>query len=135
MMPTHADFIAAVLSCVGTPIAHLGRQPGRALDCVGLPWAACVLCGMEMAPTISYGYTPSADDLERGLSQFCDPVEAGGHIWQVPFGRQMRHVVVPVGANSCGQPIVVHAWAKGRCVRRVVWPDSTFRRWAIRGVV
>lgn len=133
-MPSLADFLAAVESCIGTPVVHFGRKPGRALDCVGLPWAACVACGMEMRPTATYSARPTADELTAGLSQFCDEVETGGHIWQVMHGRQARHVVVPVGMNECGQQVVVHAWAKGRVVRRVVWNDGVVRRWAIRGI-
>lgn len=124
----------AVEACIGTPVVHYGRKPGAALDCVGLPWAACVACGMDMPATASYGARPSEDELTAGLSQFCDEVDGDGHLWQVMHGRQARHVVVPVGVNDCGQPLVIHAWAKGRVVRRVVWESGAVRHWRIRGV-
>jgi hypothetical protein len=131
-----AQFIASVRSLVGTPIVHLGRAPGRALDCVGVPWVACVACGLDLAPTPVYDALPREAQLTAGLALFCDEttVDDDAHLWQVLHGRQARHVVVPVGMNQCGQAVVVHAWAKGRVVREVVSDYHIARLWRIRGV-
>lgn len=128
------DFIAAVKECIGTPVVHMGRVPGKALDCVGLPLVACQSLGLELPPTDAYNATPSGDDLTRGLSGYCDPVDDGGHLWQVFVGSQARHVVVPVGVNECGQPIIVHAWGYGRRVRQTIHTRAIVARWQIRGV-
>lgn len=130
------DFIDAVRSFVGTPAVHLGRNPGSALDCVGVPWAACWKCGLELDRTPTYDSTPSETDLRMGLSQFCDVVEWPGeaHIWQVYYGRQARHVVVPVGVNECGQTLVVHVMPKMRQVRETVFDGIIAAMWRIRGV-
>lgn len=135
-MIARQDFIDAVRSCVGTPAVHMGRHPGKALDCVGLPWAACWMCGLELSNTRTYDSTPSEADLTAGLSQFCDREmdPARAHIWQVLYGRQARHVVVPVGVNECGQPLVVHVLPKMREVRETVWQGIIYCGWRIRGV-
>lgn len=135
MIP-RADYIAAVLSCVGTPTVHMGRKIGKALDCVGVPWASCVALGMDMAAIPDYGAIPRQEALVEGLSMFCDRVDAAkpAHIWQVHYGRRARHVVVPVGVNESGQPIVVDAREMYRQVRRVLWEGPVFGHWRIRGV-
>lgn len=135
-MIQRAKFIEAVLSMVGTPVVHMGRRPGKALDCVGVPWAACWKCGLELDATPHYGSHPSEDDLANGLSLYCDEVQHinTAHIWQIPHGRQARHVVVPVGVNECGQTLVVQAWARGRVVRKTLLADPPQRMWRIRGI-
>lgn len=134
-MIDRADFLAAVRNCLGTPVVHLGRTPGKALDCVGLPWAACNALGMALPMTQDYGGVPSADDLAEGIASYCDEVENGGHLWQVFVGQQARHIVIPSRLNECGQQLVIHAWGAGR--RRVcetVYNRRVARRWHIRGV-
>jgi hypothetical protein len=120
------QFLAAVRSCIGTPVGHRGRTIGKALDCVGVPWAACVACGMEMVETPAY----------RRLAIFCDEVAdpAAAHLLQVYVREVPRHVVVPVGVSECGQMIVVHAWHKNRIVQDAILADRVAAHWRIRGV-
>jgi|694.fasta_scaffold39617_2 hypothetical protein len=135
-MIARADFLAAVLSCVGTPVGHRGRTIGGALDCVGVPWAAAVVCGLELPETADYGLVPGGDQLAGGLMSYCDRVyePARAHLWQVRAGRQARHVVVPVGYDEGGTPRVVHAWGKGQLVKLVPWPGEVDTYWRIRGI-
>lgn len=135
-MISREDFIAKVLSFVGTPVVHMGRKPGKALDCVGVPWAACWALGLELPNTPAYGYMPGESDLTIGLSMYCDPTDRieDSHIWQVKHGRQARHCVVPVGQNEIGQVLVVQAWARGRVVRQTMLTDAPDCMWRIRGV-
>ena len=129
------DFLAAVRKCIGTPVVHMGRLPGMAIDCVGLPWAACNSLGMRLEPTADYNSNPSADDLSDGLRSYCDEVDDGEHLWQVYVGRQARHIVVPSRLNECGQQLVIHAWGHGRrCVCETVWEKAIAKRWRIRGI-
>jgi len=129
------EFIVAVRSCIGTPVVHMGRTPGKAIDCVGLPWAACNNLGMGLDPTPTYNALPSADDMAKGLAAYCDEVADGGHLWQVFVGSQARHIVIPSGFNECGQQLVIHAWGHGRRqVCQTVFDRRIDRRWNIRGV-
>ena len=134
-MIDRAAFVDAVRQCLGTPVVHLGRTPGKALDCVGLPWAACNMIGLNLPPTPIYDALPSADDMASGLSIYCDEVQDGGHLWQVFVGSQARHIVIPSGFNECGQSLVIHAWGDGRRkVCQTVYGRPVARRWSIRGV-
>lgn len=135
-MISHLAFQQAALSCIGTPVVHMGRQPGAALDCVGLVWAACRMAGLELAETPTYSAQVDEATLTEGLELFCDREtdHARAHVLQVMHGNQARHVVVTIGANECGQPLIVHAWAKGRVVRRTILDMRVVAGWRIRGV-
>lgn len=135
-MIQRAEFVSAVRRCIFTPVVHMGRTIGRGLDCVGVPYAAAVACGLDMPPTRSYGVLPSESDLADGLASYCDKVTelADAHIWQVRVGRQARHVVVPVGTNGCGQPLIVHAWGRNRMVVETVQVEPIVHLWRIRGI-
>ena len=135
-MIQRAEFVSAVRRCIFTPVCHMGRTIGRGLDCVGVPYAAAVACGLDLTPTRAYGVLPSESDLVDGLSSYCDKVTdiADAHIWQVRVGRQARHVVVPVGLNGCGQPLIVHAWGRNRMVVETVQVEPIVHLWRIRGI-
>jgi hypothetical protein len=111
------QFLAAVRSCIGTPVGHRGRTIGKALDCVGVPWAACVACGMEMVETPAYRRLPTGEQLRAGLAIFCDEVAdpAAAHLLQVYVREVPRHVVVPVGVSA-------------------ILADRVAAHWRIRGV-
>jgi hypothetical protein len=128
-------FVDAVRRCIGTPVVHLGRKIGKALDCVGLPWAACNALGMGLPATATYDALPSEGELADGLASYCDEVPEGGHLWQVFAGSQARHIVIPSGVNDCGQQLVIHAWGNGRrVVVETVFARVVAKRWNIRGV-
>lgn len=135
-MIAREQFLAAVISCIGTPVGHYGRTIGKALDCVGVPWASCVACGMHLEPTTRYRRLPTGEELRAGLSQYCDEVGhvADAHILQVYAGAEPRHVVVPVGLRDDGAVRVVHAWRKNGVVQEAVLVDRVWRWWRIRGV-
>lgn len=131
-----ADYIAAVRSCVGTRVGHHGRVIGGALDCVGVPWAAAVACGLSLAATPRYPKRPTGEELTRGLAMFCSPTDdpSRAHLLQVVFDGKPRHVVVPVGANDAGQTLVVHAWFKNRRVQETLLTHPVAAYWRIPGV-
>ena len=135
-MISRDDFKAEVLRAVGTPVVHMGRIPGMALDCVGLPWAACNALGLALPATNTYDGFPSEDALTDGLRSYCDEVSdpEDAHLWQVYVGRHARHIVVPISDNQCGQPLVVHAWGHGKKVCRTIYDRVVAKRWRIRGV-
>lgn len=135
-MIARADFLAAVRSCIGTEVGHRGRTIGGALDCVGVPWAACRAVGLEVPDTADYGIFPGGDQLSSGLLAYCDQVDEldRAHILQVFVGRQARHVVVPVETNEAGELRVVHAWGKSRRVELVKLDYTIAHLWRIRGI-
>jgi hypothetical protein len=134
-MIARADFMASVRQCIGTPVVHMGRTIGKAIDCVGLPWAACNALGMCLPATANYDALPSEHDLSDGLAAYCDEVADGGHLWQVFVGSQARHIVIPSGVNQCGQQLVIHAWGNGRrVVVETVFSRTVAKRWNIRGI-
>lgn len=135
-MISRADFVAAVRSCVGTPVGHHGRIIGSALDCVGVPWAACRAVGLLVPETSHYGIFPSGDQLSTGLASYCIRTQdrERAHIYQVLAGRQARHVVVPVGVDDYGRELVVHAWGKFRRVELVPLEHKIQALWQIPGV-
>jgi hypothetical protein len=114
----------------------MGRTPGKALDCGGLPWAAANLCGLGLTPTPSYCKLPSGEALTMILGLFCVPCAdlTDAHLLQVYFGKEPRHVVVPVGFNECGQQLVIHAFGKAAKVRQTILTDRVHAGWRVRGV-
>ncbi len=135
MIP-RADFIAAVMRCVGTQVGHRGRTIDGALDCVGVPWAACRAVGLDVPDTQDYGIFPGGDELATGLRGYCTATDDrdAAHIYQVLAGRQARHVVVPVGVDEHGRHMVVHAWGKQRRVELTPLAHTIVTMWRIRGV-
>ncbi len=116
----------------------MGRRPGIALDCVGLPIAALSTCGMAVPPTPSYGLLPSEQQLTDGLSSYCDRIDLEdaipGDLLQVVAGRQARHIEVFTGHNECGQKLVTHAWARNGHVQEAILVDVVMQAWRIRGL-
>lgn len=134
-MISRADFIEAVLLCVGTPVVHMGRVPGHGLDCVGLVWAACDLRGLTLPRTPSYGPLPNGATMTQGLELFADRCASieDAHVLQVYMGKEPRHAVVPVAFD--GDRIeVVHAWGKHQQVRRARLTERVHAAWRMRGV-
>ncbi len=134
-MITRAQYIVAVLSCVGTPVGHLGRIPGKVLDCVGLPWCSVVQCGLQLEETPKYSRIPTGDEMESGLLLYADKVSCleNAHMLQVFVGKQPRHVVVPIGRNE-GHLLIVHAWRPNRVVSLVPFSGVVHQMWKFRGV-
>lgn len=114
------QFLAAVKSCIGTPVVHRGRKIGQALDCVGIIVAALAACGEALHDRLDYGRIPSGDQLASGLSNAgfrrVDVEDRRpGDVLQVFAGREPRHAVVLIDERDN----VVHAYGKGNCVLQV----------------
>lgn len=135
MIP-RAAFLESVRACVGTEVGHRGRTIGGALDCVGVPWAACKAIGLTVPETADYHAWPTGDQLTTGLLAYCDRTDEleQAHLLQVYVGRQARHVVVPVGFNDAGEQLVVHAWGKSKRVELTTLTYTIAQMWRIRGV-
>lgn len=101
MVPA-SKFIEAVCSCVGTPVAHMGREPGIRLDCVGVPIAALASCG-EHVDVQPYSVVPSEKELKEQLQLFAVRVSDGpiaGDLLATFWLGKIRHVMVAVGGGE-----------------------------------
>lgn len=133
-MNAREQFLAAVKSCIGTPVVHRGRAIGQALDCVGVISASMAACGIEMADRRDYGRIPSADQLAAGL-EHADFVRVAvedrrpGDVLQVFAGAEARHAVVLVGDGDA----IVHAYGKGNRVAQAPLGSRIFACWRHRG--
>ena len=113
-------FVKAVNGCVGTPVRHMGRCIGAALDCVGVPIAALRLCGVALPEPPPYANPPGSGALYAALEQHCDRVEIGdrqpGDLIVVLWKGEPRHVMVHVGHDHDGRVLAVHARARSGVV-------------------
>jgi hypothetical protein len=131
MMATHAQFITECIALIGTPVVHMGRLPGLALDCVGVPWCAARACGIPLPETLSYDAWPDEETLTAELSRYCTPAGEGEtpHILQVLHGKHARHVVVPIGGGN-----VVQARPKSALVEVSPFVGLVRQAWRVRGI-
>lgn len=72
-MSPRLAMVAAARRCVGTKWVHQGRQPGRALDCVGLLIEAVKGAGFDPRPYLetipNYGTLPTRRLLHRWFEE------------------------------------------------------------------
>jgi hypothetical protein len=113
------QFLAAVESCVGTPVVHRGRTIGQALDCVGVVVASMATCEIVLADRLDYGRIPSGDQLAAGLEhagfvRVAVEDRRPGDVLQVYAGQEARHAVVLVADGD----LIVHAYGKGNRVAK-----------------
>ena len=104
-------FLAVVRACVGTPVRHRGRVPGRGLDCVGVPIVALAACGVMVPEPPPYGSVPSPSELRAGLlrigAQVPIPERRPGDVLVMFWRGEPAHVGVLVEDD-----LVVHARAR-----------------------
>lgn len=75
MTNTPEKFLAAARSYKGTPFHHQGRQPGLALDCIGVAVCAARECGLEMKHDIGYPVLAFKDRITSPLSEYATEIE------------------------------------------------------------
>lgn len=134
-MIAHAAFAEQLNELVGIPFRHQGRNAQGGVDCVGLPYLAATLCGLEMQQTPLYTLQPTEQQLTDGLAMFCDRVDdaSQAHIWQVPFPGGLRHIMCPI-ENVDDGTLCVQANSRRGQVVRTLWRRSCVASWVIRGV-
>lgn len=101
--------IAAARSCLGTPFRHLGRVPGKALDCAGLAKASAEGAGYTVVDMEAYGRTPANGLLEAMLDAqpclrraFRSPM--AGDLLLMRFKGDPQHLAL------CAGETIIHAW-------------------------
>lgn len=105
------DFAAAAASMIGTPFRLHGREPGRALDCVGVVSAALqrvgrphrVPLGYRLRNTDPHAFIPIIE--EAGFLRTSGPAMAGDLVLAKPGPGQL-HLLIATSAQT-----YVHAHA------------------------
>ena len=101
--------IAAARACLGTPFKHLGRVPGKALDCAGLAkasaeWAGCAVVDMAVyARTPANGLLEAMLDAQPCLKRVFRPPQAGD-LLLMRFNGDPQHLAI------CAGETIIHAW-------------------------
>lgn len=106
-------FVAAVMSCVGTPVRHMGRVIGAGLDCVGVPIASLFASGGPFITTPPYGNPPGAGALWTALNEHARQIDIDdrepGDLLVMLWKGEPRHVAVFVGHDRSGRIVGVRA--------------------------
>ena len=131
MTPHQAVIQAAALACLGTPWSYQGRQPGVAMDCVGLLEHCREAAGWPSPEVPRYAWPPASKlllaRLERHLVRV-DRVPRPGDVcafWQDKPGR-VRHTGIAI-RDEQGAGEVMASIGFGR-VRREALPGVWLRR-------
>lgn len=126
---TQDDVIASARRCIGTRFRHLGRAPGKALDCAGLAVAVAKDLGIDVDDRDAYGKAPASGlfeamlDIQPGLVRvFRQPV--AGDLMLMRFTGDPQHLAVCAGGT------MIHAW---HTARKVCEHDFS-EEWAARVV-
>lgn len=90
---------------VGTPYVHLGRKPGKALDCIGVVICGLREMGLEPEDWPNYGELPRESDLVSRLddSPLVERVTGEpmrGDILALRWKVKVRHVAVLVDRKA-----------------------------------
>ncbi len=106
---TQEAIIAAARACIGTPFKHLGRVPGKALDCAGMAKASAEGAGYAVVDMDSYGRTPANGLLEEKLdAQTCLKrvfrLPQAGDLLLMRFSGDPQHLAI------CAGDTIIHAW-------------------------
>jgi cell wall-associated NlpC family hydrolase len=134
---TPYQIIAAARSCLGTPFRHLGRTPGKVLDCAGLAVSVAQDLGLEVDDRDAYGRVPAGGLLEAMLDAqpclvrvFRDP--QAGDLLLMKFKGDPQHLAI------CAGDTIIHAWqAVGKVAEHRfadVWKARVVRVYAFTGV-
>jgi cell wall-associated NlpC family hydrolase len=101
--------VAATRSFLGTPFRHLGRTPGKALDCAGLAVSVAGALGLSVDDRDAYGRTPANGLLETMLdAQTCllrvTRQPQAGDLLLMKFKGDPQHLAL------CAGDTIIHAW-------------------------
>lgn len=107
---TGEQIVAAARACVGTPFRHLGRVPGKALDCAGLAVSVARELGLAVDDRDAYGRSPANGLLEAMLdAQPClrrvFRAPQAGDLLLMRFSGDPQHLAV------CAGDTIIHAWS------------------------
>jgi cell wall-associated NlpC family hydrolase len=111
MTVTREQFVAEVLTWLGTPFRHRARVKGVGCDCVGLPIGACKNLGIAIQDTTNYPRVPIHGIFGRLVDEQTVPVEfkdiLPGDVLKFQWTTEPQHIAVVVSIN----PIrIVHAY-------------------------
>lgn len=123
--------INAARATLGTPFAHQGRIPGRALDCAGVIVVAANVLGFVPEEPNAYSRSPHDAMLESWIERqpFIARVDKAsmraGDVLLMRFGSEPQHLAL------YADPTIIHAYqAIGRVVEHRL--DDKWRRRIVR---
>jgi len=131
------EIVAAARSFLGTPFRHLGRVPGKALDCAGLSKSVAGAFGLSVDDREAYGRTPANGLLETMLdAQTClvrvSRQPQAGDLLLMKFKGDPQHLAI------CGGDTIIHAWMTvGKVAEHRftdVWKSRVVRVYEFSGV-
>ena len=119
---TPDSIVTAARACIGTPFRHLGRVPGKALDCAGLAKASAEGAGFSVVDMDAYGKTPANGLLEAMLDRqaclkrvFRAPQD--GDLLLMRFKGEPQHLAI------CAGETIIHSWQTVGKVAEHVFTD------------
>lgn len=134
---TCEQFAAAAERLVGAKFRHRGRSAHHH-DCVGTPFVAAQLVGLQVEPFTDYAETPDSEVLLREVERRCEPRPWAE--WYQPgrivLMRQRGSGPVRHFAVSTGKRFIVHSDGDRGTVR-VRLPERcelVHSVWVLRGV-
>jgi hypothetical protein len=75
MLITRGQILSYARSLIGTPFHHQGRQPGLALDCIGVLRAIANHFRFTNHDFMGYSKHPDGETLERELNKCLEPIQ------------------------------------------------------------
>jgi len=122
------DIVDYAKTLVGVKWRHLGRDPARGIDCVGLPVLICLKFNIPHEDIRGYSRAPSPVKFLSYIRKNCVPVDRKdadhGDLLCVPEGhtKSVCHVGI-LEIDSTGVKWFIHAWAHpGKVVRTMITP-------------
>ena len=109
-MTTRQQIIESARSCLKTPHAHLGRQKGLALDCIGLLVIVARENNLTYHDQVDYSRTPTGQSLVEGLVRagaieigLIDVLDGDILVFWIDRSRQPCHcgIKTPIGMIHC----------------------------------
>lgn len=121
------QFILLARKQIGTPFRHMGRAPGRALDCAGFAGHMADVAGVRWIDVESYGPNPSGGILESALDaqpclrrEYRQPI--AGDLLLMRFAESPQHLAL------CAGETIIHSWAGPGLVCEHRFTDQWRRR-------
>lgn len=95
-----AELVAWARAQIGVPWVHQGRQPGRALDCIGLAVCAARAVGLNVEDHLEYTESPSVSVLLDYVGRSCIRIEHDEPAALLLFVGHITHAGISTGEGA-----------------------------------
>jgi len=107
---TPGQLITEARRMLGTPFHHQGRQPGKGLDCIGVPIVAAIACGLDVHDVKNYGRMPRPDVARMHLNEQLIRVSKAnakpGDVFYIRWLNDPMHFAIFTGET------IIHAYSQ-----------------------